>query len=94
MVIVVAFLEQSLNVNSLVAHNFSKLCQLEAYNTINYDFICISETYLDSSVMYSNEKIQLDGYSVIRSDPPSDSKRGGVCLYYKGFFLMKIRTFN
>ena len=72
------------NVNSLVAHNFSKLCQLEAYNSLyNYDVICISETYLHSSVSHNNENIQLDGYSLIRSDHPSDSKRGGVCLYYK-----------
>ena len=38
------------NVNSLVAHNFSKHHQLEAYNSLyNYDFICISETCLDFS---------------------------------------------
>ena len=40
------------SLNSLVAHNFSKLCQLEAYKSLyNYNFTCISETYLDSSVM-------------------------------------------
>ena len=72
------------NVNSLVAHNFSKLCQLEAYNSLyNYDFICISETYLDSFVTHNIENIQLDGYSLIRFDHPGDSKRGGVCLWYE-----------
>ena len=79
------------NVNSLVAHNFSKLRQLEAYNSLyNYDFICISETYLDSFVTHNNENIQLDGYSLIRSDHPSDSKRCGVCLYCKESLGVKI----
>ena len=79
------------NVNSLVVHNFSKLRQLETYNSLyNYDFICISETYLDSSVTHNNENIQLDGYSLIISDHPSDSKKGDFCLYYKEFVGVKI----
>ena len=79
------------NVNILVVHNFSKLCQLEAYKSLyNYDFICISETYLDSSVTHNNKNIQLDGYSLIISDHLSDSKRGCVCLYYKESLGVKI----
>ena len=39
------------NLNSLCAHNFSKLTQLKAYNSLyKHDFICLSETYLDSSI--------------------------------------------
>ena len=39
------------NVNSLSAHNLLKLSSITAYTTIyKYDFICISETYLESSV--------------------------------------------
>ena len=39
------------NLNSLAAHNFSKLTQIKAYNSIfKHDFICLSETYLDSSI--------------------------------------------
>ena len=37
-----------------------------------------------------NENIQLDVYILIRSDHPSDSKRGGVCLYYKESLGVKI----
>ena len=47
----------------------------------NYDFTCTSETYLDSSMAQSSEEIQIDGYSLIRSDHPSDSKKGSVSLY-------------
>ena len=37
--------------NSLPAHNFSKLPQLKAYNSIYKNgFICLSETHLSTSV--------------------------------------------
>ena len=40
------------NVNSLLAQNMRKISQTEAYKLLyNYNFICISETYFDSSVL-------------------------------------------
>ena len=70
------------NLNSLTAHNFSKLTQLQAYDSIyKYDFICLSGTYLDSST--PDNLIEIEGYKVIRADHPDNIKRGGVCNYYK-----------
>ena len=70
------------NVNSILAHNKSSL--LEAYNTVHkYNILCISETYLDSSVSGDDTTLSLPGYNLVRSDHPSNIKRGGVCLYYK-----------
>ena len=46
-----------------------------------HDFICLSETYLDSSV--PDSLLKIDGYNLVRADHPSDTKRGGVCIYYK-----------
>ena len=38
------------NLNSITAHNFSKILLIEAYNVQHkFGMICISETYLDSS---------------------------------------------
>ena len=68
--------------NSLSAHNLLKLSSITAYNTIyKYDFICISETYLDSSVQ--SDDISINGYKLICADHPSNSKRGGVCIFYR-----------
>ena len=68
-----------LNVNSLIAHNLSKLSQLAAYNSVyKHDFICISETLFDPSVQEEEKNIQFDGYNLLRADNPSKSKRGGV----------------
>ena len=48
-----------------------------------YDFICISEKYLDSTISSDNNNLNVSGYNLIRADHPSNSKRGGVCIYYK-----------
>ena len=70
------------NLNSITAHNFFKLSQLKAYiSTYKHDFICLSETYLDSST--STNIIDIEGYQLVRSDHPDNIKRGGVCIYYK-----------
>ena len=70
------------NLNSLSAHNFSKLRHLKAYSAIyKHDFICLSETYLDSSV--PDNVLDIEGYRLVRADHPNNIKRGGVCIYYK-----------
>ena len=64
------------DVNSLLAHNLAKISQIEAYNSLfNHDFICISETYFDSSVLEGDRSFQLNGYNLLRADHPSNTKR-------------------
>ena len=39
------------NVNTLLGHGWEKLFLIEAYNSVyKHDFICTSETFLDSSI--------------------------------------------
>ena len=72
------------NVISFLAHNCARITSLEAYNSeFKYDFICISETYLDSTISSDMNNLNISGYNLIRVDHPSNSKRGGVCIYYK-----------
>ena len=78
------------NVNSLIAQNF-KISHLEAYNAIHqHGFICISETFFDSSVTEGDKNIELNGYNLIRADHPSNTKRGGVCIFYKETLALRI----
>ena len=66
------------NVNSILAHN--KLSLLTACNSaLNYDLICLTETYLDSKVDPNN--ILINGYNLLRVHHPDNVKRRGVCLY-------------
>ena len=79
------------NLNSLSAHNFSKLTQLKPYiSKYKHDLICLSETYLDSSI--PDSLLEIDGYNLIRSDHPNDIKRGGVCIYFKE--ILSVRVIN
>ena len=62
------------NLNSICAHNFTKLSLLRAYVSVHkFDIICLSETYLDSSI--DDEIWEILGYYLIRSDHTSNSKR-------------------
>ena len=64
------------NVNSLIAHKMIKKSLIEAYNSNHkYDFICISETYLDSSVSDYDKELAMEGYNFIRADHPSNGKK-------------------
>ena len=50
----------------------------------------MSETYLDSSILSDDKNLEIPGYDLIRADHPSNSKRGGVCVYYRNSLPLKI----
>ena len=57
---------------------------IEAFiTTSNFDIVCLSETFLDSTIPDDDVNIQINGYSLLRADHPSNIKRGGVCIYFK-----------
>ena len=63
------------NLNSISAHNFSKIQSVIAYNCIDHsDIICFSETHLNSDISSNNENLFIPGYRFIRSDHPSNDK--------------------
>ena len=68
----------------MVAHSFTKVSVLQALSvTHDYDIICLSETFLDSSISNDDERVNIKGYNLLRTDHPSNKKRGDVCMYYK-----------
>ena len=72
------------NLNGLTAHDGIKIYLLQVYIIQNnYDIICLSEMFLNSSIETNDDRISIDGYNLIRADHPSNSKRGGVCIYFK-----------
>ena len=51
------------NLNSLHAHNYAKVPLLQAFNTLHkFDLICLSQTYLDSSILIAESSHIIDGY--------------------------------
>ena len=74
----------------MTAHNFEKINLLKAYNTINkFDVICLSESYLDSSIASDNDDLNIKRYNLYRADHPNNVKRGALCAYIRGSLLVR-----
>ena len=76
------------NLNDLAAHDFIKVPLVEAFITSNnFDLVCLSETFLDSTIPNDDVNIQINGYSLLRADHLNNIKRGGVCIISKDRYL-------
>ena len=72
------------NLNSILSENCFKVSLLKSFNALhNYDFICLSETFLSSAVSSTFNSLNIAGYNIVQSDRPSGLKRGGVCRYFQ-----------
>ena len=70
------------NLKGIVVHEFSKVSPLKAFNTTkNFDFICLSESYLDSTISPDDKNLWIDGYKLIHVDHSKNIMQGGVCIY-------------
>ena len=79
------------NLNSISAHMFTKVSLLSAYSSVHkFDIICLSETYLNSETPSDDVNLEIAGYNLVREDHPSNSKRGGVCVYYKSSLPFRV----
>ena len=64
------------------------LCTQLYFNKI--DIICLSKTYLDSSISSDDVNLELPGYNLVRADYPTNTKRSGICIYYHNFLPLKV----
>ena len=79
------------NLNSISVHNFIKLSLLRAHISVhNFDILCLSETYRDSTISSNDSNLIIPGYDLYRADHPSNVKCGGICIYYNNFLPLKV----
>ena len=79
------------NLNSIAALNYAKVFFFEAYIAVyQFDIICISRTYLDTSITSDDDNLEILGYKLMRSDIKSNSNRGGVSIYYKSALPLRV----
>ena len=79
------------NLNGLTAHNYLKVSPLRVYVAIKkFDVIFLSETYLDSCNLPDDDNFNRPGYNVVRANHPSNTKIGGVCIYFKKSLPLKV----
>ena len=76
------------NLSSISAHSFIKLSIYVAIH--KFDVVCLSETYLNASISNDDDSFEVSGYNLFRADHPSNTKRGGVCIYYRNSPPFKI----
>ena len=70
---------------------FTKVSLLSAYTSVDkFDIICLSETYLNSKIPSDDKNLEMPGYKLVREDHPSNSKRGGICVYYKSSLPFRV----
>ena len=63
------------------AHDFIKISSLQGYITdCNFDVICLSETFLNSSLHRDYDRLKIEDCNLKRSDDPIGLKKGGVCI--------------
>ena len=68
------------NLNSI--HNFSKISLLQANKAIHkYDIIYFSETYVNSSIPYDDDNLEIPGYNLIRADHPSKDQKINTVVF-------------
>ena len=79
------------NLNSITAQNYLKIFLLRACILLyNFDVACISETHLDSIIAFDDNNLEISGYNLMKADHASNSKRCGVCVYYKSLFALRL----
>ena len=79
------------NLNSITAHGYAKVSLLKGYVTAcKMVIICLSETYLDSTIQLDNDNLEIPRYNLVRSDHQSNNKHGGVCIYYNASLPLRV----
>ena len=73
------------NLNSISAHDYIKLL-----STHRFDVICLSETYLDPDTSHEDANLEIASYTLVRANQPSNTKRGGACLYYRNSLAFRL----
>ena len=62
----------------MAAYYFIKLPLIEAYIvTSNFNIVCLSETFLDSSIRNNDDRFNIAEYSLLRADHFSHAKKVG-----------------
>ena len=65
--------------------DFSKLSQISAFlNVHRFDIFCLTETFLNSSILSKDPRLAIKGGKRFCLDHGSNLQRGGVDLYFKG----------
>ena len=70
---------------------YKKISLLSAFISVHkLDVICPSEIYLNSETSSDYDNLEIPSYNIIRKNHPSNTKHGGVWIYYKNTLPLKL----
>ena len=79
------------NISSISAYDYSQLFLLNSGSSLHkFDIICLSETNLDSNTSLDDDNLEISGYTLVCSNHASNTKRGGLCLYFKNNLPLRV----
>ena len=52
--------------------------------------MCFSETFLESCILSDDVNLDIPEYNLVRADPQANTKRGGVCVYFRKSLPLRI----
>ena len=76
------------NLNSISAHNFIKLSLLKPYIAIHK--LMLFAYLANASISNDDGSLEVPGCNLFRADHPSNTRRVGVCIYYRNSLPLKI----
>ena len=81
----------SLEFKQIPSHSFEKIAVLESFVAMHkFDKVCILETFLKNT--YGDNDLNLNDYSLLQADHPSNAKKRGVCIYCKEVLTLKMMS--
>ena len=76
---------------TVVKDNFNRVNLIEANNSLhNYDLIAVNETCINDTVEIP--EVLLENYTFINSNSSTNTRRGGVGLFYRNNLPLKVRN--
>ena len=58
--------------------------------TNQFYILCLSETFLDSSILSDYVNLDIPRYNLVRENHPTNTNCGGVCIYFSKFLPLRI----
>ena len=63
-------------------------------NVHKFDVICLSETYLDLSILHNDNNLQVPGQNLYKKDHLINVKRGAASIYYSITVALKTKNIH
>ena len=88
-------LNRTLDLNQHFGKQFHQIIPIKILHRHSQSHVvCLSETYLNASISNDHGSLEVPDYNLFRTGHPSNTKQGGVCIYYRNSLPLKILSIH